>query len=168
MVNFVKKQKIIQSYFVRNTEVCSKLLLWNADIFVFKILLSKNLKVFCKHQSMSNERIAWGKCVWEGGNNAIFPVYQDLEIAAQTWKIVPGKALEFCPDWKGKSLCSVLQAQCGVRVCVHIQRQFGGGRTEAGCTRKGVLRRETRESGQRADRLLKCYYILPTWQYLCS
>ena len=44
------KQKYFHSYFVRDTEVYSKLV-WNADIFVFKILLQyiihPNRKVFC-------------------------------------------------------------------------------------------------------------------------
>ena len=55
--------------FTENTEVCSKLLPWNAIVFVFKLLLNSNVffTVFLLlrniDQRISNEGIAGGKWV---------------------------------------------------------------------------------------------------------
>ena len=58
--------------------------MWNADIFVFKILLHNNRKVF---HSASNEGIAGGKWVFLCVERGILLNYRDLEKALQTLKI---------------------------------------------------------------------------------
>ena len=45
----------------------------------------------------------WVFVCLRGGYISIFPFYEDLEKALQTLKI-PGKVLEFCPDWMGRTL----------------------------------------------------------------
>ena len=86
----------MQVIFGRDTEDCSKLMLWT--------LLNNNADVFCsflivkEHPSVSGEGIAGGKlvfmCLRGGrGNKAIFPVKQNLNKALPTWKI-----MEICPD----------------------------------------------------------------------
>ena len=90
---------MLQVIFGRDTEDCSKLILW-----ALAFLLNNNADVFCsflivkEHPSVSSEAIAGGKlvfmCLRGGrGNNAILPVKQNLNKALPTWKI-----MEICPD----------------------------------------------------------------------